>query len=129
MYKNDNYPTKIDIQLENGIYQFDSIYSLGKTRLYNVLKEMQAAGENVISYSYTDKKNGVDLASLLEKNPNPSVIMLDRYTMFNGEYSDEIVKHSDNSIILIACTTPLFFTDKDEICFISMTGDSITVDD
>ena len=111
----------IVIDLCPGIYSFDSKSSTGKTRLYRELRKLQLHNFNVISFSYNDKKLGLDLRSFKNK---PDLVMLDRYDMYNGDYVDYL-NSLKNSIILIDCKGILPFSY--ELCFIEMGEDRIEV--
>lgn len=126
MYKLDKYLTKISIQLENGIYIFDNISASGKTRLYKVLRECQAYGEPVASYTYNDKLLGLPIESVLMPNKY-KVIMLDRYDMYEGDGASLILKCAENSIILIDCKGDFTVTNLDEWCDIRLTDCGIEV--
>lgn len=126
MYKNNEYAVKLDIQMENGLYVFTDQSAVGKTRLYKELRSHQLDGECVMSYSYTDKLQGINLVDMLNKRKY-DVIMLDRYTMYNGDGAEEIVKLRDKSIILIDCKENFNLVDDEEICCIKMTQDKIEV--
>lgn len=128
-FVNNEYSTKINIDLENGLYTFNNMSATGKTRLYKVLKALQLAGEPVAAYSFEDYKYGVDLKAFLEKNRNKCVLLIDRYDMFDGMYRKEIAEYSDASIVLVDYKGKLSFTDNDGLCFIQMTSNSITVEE
>ena len=97
-YRYDKGSTKVNIDLDAGLYCFEMESATGKTRLYKRLKELQIQGEPVVSYSYNDYMYGVDLVKLLEMHPNAKVIMLDRYDIFKGLYKDIIIEKSKISI-------------------------------
>lgn len=126
MYLNDRYSTKIDIQLDNGLYEFSDESATGKTRLYKTLRDMQRYGEQVLGYSYNDLQYGTDLSSLLAQNKDIKVLLIDRYDMFYGEYAEEIIRCSKNCIVMIDCKQGIAFADT-ETCFIEMSDYCINV--
>ena len=126
MYVNDGYSTKIDIQLDNGLYEFSDESATGKTRLYKALRDMQRYGEPVLGYSYNDLQYGTDLKSLLAQNKDIKVLLIDRYDMFYEEYAEEVIKYSKNCIVMIDCKKGIDFADT-ETCFIEMSDYCIKV--
>lgn len=126
MYVIDKYNPIINIELENGIYEFCSESGTGKTRLCRILKELQKLGEPVIGYTYGDDILGIDLKDLVSK-VNPKVILLDRYHMYNGTFSKEIIEWSKNTIILIDCKSILDINYDTDLCIIEMLSNRINV--
>lgn len=127
MYVNNSRRTKINIELDNGLWVFDDMSATGKTRLYKELKKHLIYDGDVVSFSYNDFLLGVDLRDLVSKHSDCKVLLIDRYDMMYGKYTDIINEYADKSIVLIDCKRPLTFTDKDDVCFITMTEDTITV--
>lgn len=128
MYRNSDYRVEIEIDLENGVYVFDDKSATGKTRLAKELRNLNAFGEDVMSYTFNDIALGRDLKSELLKRPY-KVIILDRYDMYNGLGAAEIDSLSDKSIILIDCKSmngPKIETEYG-YCDIEMTADKIEV--
>lgn len=126
MYSIDKYNVKIKINLESGIYVFDNESATGKTRLAKMLAEYQAYGEPVISYTYNDYLKGISLNNMI-KNKKYEVIMLDRYDLYNGEYSDIIREFSKDTIVLMDCKSEVKNIEDDDWCDITMTADCIEV--
>lgn len=126
MYNNTKYNVKISINLENGIYVFDNESATGKTRLYKELKEHTKLGESVFAYSYNDDKLGIDLDKIL-KSKDFKVILLDRYDMYNGSFSDILIDKSKSSIILIDCKNILNINYDADWCYIEMSSGKIEV--
>ena len=105
----------IIINLDPGIYKLPRNSSEGKTWLYKELKRCSRIEglDNVIGYTYTDFRDGLDLQGLIDKMSGVKVIMFDRYDMYNGEFESIINKYSDTAIILIDCKSDLnISTDK-----------------
>jgi hypothetical protein len=127
-YRYDKGSTKVNIDLDAGLYCFEMESATGKTRLYKRLKELQIQGEPVVSYSYNDYMYGVDLKELLGKHPEAKVVMVDRYDMFKGLYKDIIVERSKSSTVLIDYKANKYLDESEETCFIEMTANSITVE-
>lgn len=116
----------VDIKLDNGVYQFDCESATGKTRLYDVIKLYQRDEHNVVSYSYTDFQDGLDLENVVSK-VQPSLLMIDRYDMFSNMYHDVINRLSDKCIILIDSKEVLSFGKYYLVCGIKMTPANIEV--
>ena len=98
MYVNYKYLPWIIIDLSDGLYE---LQGTGKTWLCKSLRNMYKHGEKVLGYSYSDYQAGIDLAELLDKNPDLDVVMIDRYIMFDDKYEDEIIKYSQHCIVLM----------------------------
>lgn len=126
MYRLNKYNVAINIELEPGIYVFDNQSATGKTRLAKLLSEYQAYGEPVVSYTYNDKLKGLSLGDFI-KDKKYKVILLDRYDLYNGDYSEDIKKHAKESIVLIDCKSEVKNINDDEWCNIVMSEDSIEV--
>ena len=126
MYSLNKYNVTINIELEPGIYVFDNQSATGKTRLAKLFSKYQAYGEPVASYTYNDKLKGLSLLDLL-KNNKYEVILLDRYDLYNGEYTDAIEKYSKEAVVLIDCKSELKNIADDDWCNIVMAEDRIEV--
>ena len=63
------------------------------------------------------------------RNEKAKVVMIDRYDMFDGAYQHEISELAKNKIVMIDCKNTIKFTDNDQLCFIEMTNNSITVEE
>ena len=61
------------------------------------------------------------------KNKKYEVIMLDRYDLYNGEYSDIIREFSKDTIVLMDCKSEVKNIEDDDWCDITMTADCIEV--
>lgn len=125
MYVMDKYTPIVNIELENGIYVFDSESATGKTRLCKLLKNWKAYGEPVDAYTYNDFLKGYALNSVL--TPNNKVILLDRYDLYKNEGHELINMCASKSVVLIDCKTPFLGGIDDKTCFIDMTEDKIEV--
>lgn len=132
MYTN-NYDGKpfrpnVVIDLEPGVYWFDTESATGKTYLYRTLQKVVSFGDTV-AYSYYDYEAGVDLAYRLRNcKDSIKVLILDRYDMYFNEYIDLIEELGDHCIILIDTKNPngLEFG-HDGVCFIQLEENKIYV--
>lgn len=121
----DRYNVKIKVALDSGIYVFENYCATGKTRLYKELKRNQIYGENVIAYTYDDIRLGIDFPILL-KGRNHSVIVFDRYDLYNGLYLKDLQSFS-NSVILVDCKGEIKVGIEYKMCYIEMHPDEIEV--
>lgn len=126
MFIIDKYSPAVYVDLDNGVYQFDCYSATGKTRLYELLKEYNRAGESVVAYSYNDWVLGLDLKSVLSRF-KPKLIIVDRYNMFNTEYHQELESAGKESIVLIDSKEMLKFGEYDRVCGINIQPDKIEV--
>ena len=126
MFRLDKYAVKIMINLENGIYVFDNESATGKTRLCKLLREYQAYGEKVASYTYNDKLLGVPINEVLEPTKY-KVIMLDRYDLYEGYGKEFINKCASDAIILVDCKDKFTVTNEEDWCSIDLKPDRIEV--
>lgn len=128
MYRSDELRIKIEINLENGLYAFDGESATGKTRLFRCLRDLQFMGDKILTYTYSDKLNGISLADKLkEKASESKVIMLDRYDMYLNEEALELLKYSEDRIILVDCKLIEEMQVVGRWCTIEMTESSIVV--
>lgn len=126
MYKCDKYATKVNIELENGLYVFDDESATGKTRLCKLFKELQRLDEPVIGYTFNDDKLGIDLVSQINVK-KPQVLVLDRYDMYKGTFDNYFTSWSKNMIVLIDCKGSLDINCVADWCCIEMKADEIEV--
>lgn len=77
---------KISIDLRPGLYLLTPLSATGKTYLASVLQQLHNLGESVVAYTYTDFQKHVDLDRLVTER-GCSVLLLDRYGMYNGDES------------------------------------------
>lgn len=126
MFRLDKYAVKIMINLENGIYVFDNESATGKTRLCKLLREYQAYGEKVASYTYNDKLLGVPISEILEPSKY-KVILLDRYDLYEGYGKELINKCAKEAIILVDCKDKFTVTNEEDWCSIDLKPDRIEV--
>lgn len=126
MFEIDSYAVKIKINLENGIYVFDNESATGKTRLCKLLKEYQAYGEAVASYTYNDKLLGRSISEIFIPDKY-KVILLDRYDLYEGEGRELINECAKNTIILVDCKDKFTVTNEEDWCSIDMTSNKIEV--
>lgn len=126
MFKLEGYSVIFETGLRNGVYRFVCESAIGKTRLYYLLKDYYTAGEPVVAYSYTDYQMGLDLETLVNK-VKPVVIIVDRYDMFYGKYSDLLLEWGKSSVVLVDTKNILSFTEYDDACGIKMTPERVVV--
>lgn len=124
MYKNSEYRPNINIDLNNGVYIFDSESATGKTYLCKHLKNLRAYGEPVASFTYNDILIGNKIEDTFK---NYKVIMLDRYDLYNEMGHCLMEKYRDKSIILVDCKKGFIKDIDSELCFISLTENNIEV--
>ena len=121
----------ITINLDNGLYIMDTDSAVGKTRLTNLIKLLEAYGEPVVGYTYNDYlENKYDFREYLDRK-NPKVIILDRYDMYFEAYKDVLEKWRNKAIILVDskyCNYSYVVPQDDDMVRIEMTETSITVD-
>ena len=89
--------TRIEIDLDNGLYIFHPWDADGKTYLCNELKRLQ-----VIGYTYHDYKVERNLWEMID-TVKPEVIMLDRADLYgeDPEILDTLRKAQDNAVVLV----------------------------
>lgn len=124
MYKNRIYGVDISIELENGIYGFNTMSATGKTRLCKLLREVEKKNGDVIGYTFEDKNLGIDLRSQVKKL-NPKVIILDRLDMYPEEFMQDIQEWGKTAIVLLDYKGSANF--NEDWCYIKMTSSSIEV--
>ncbi len=98
--------TKVNIDLENGIYVFNKEAATGKTRLLKLLSEKVSRPEIVI-YTYTDYLKGLTFDIAIQHKKNPKLVLIDRYDMYNGKFGKTIAGLENKAIVLIDCKTNL----------------------
>ena len=131
MYKLNDYNVKLTIRLDNGAYIFDSDSSTGKTRLYYLLRDFMAYGENVYAVSYDDILRKEDVQFMINQY-KPKLILFDRFDIYIDDKDLKLIKNlADTSIILVDYKGSLDVTGSkcstDEICTIEMSLDEIEV--
>lgn len=89
---------QIDVELDNGYYEFIGLDYTGKSWLCRLLKSGNKQGLPVAGYDYKDFKAGVDMATVL--NEKHKLIVLDRYTMYLGEGIELIKRIKDKAVII-----------------------------
>ena len=127
MYRNNKYRFEIDIELDNGVYFFNSMSATGKTNLYKKLKKLSSYGERVLAYTFDDIEDKEDkdiIKDIMKKKP--CVIMFDRYDLYLGKYDRLIEKIKDRVIVLVDCKTGLNIDDSD-MCSIRFSPRKIEV--
>lgn len=118
---------KININLENGLWNLDLDSATGKTRLLKVLKDFEDYGEPVVGYTYNDYlANKFDLRQYLDIK-QPKVIMFDRYDKYSQAYGDVLEKWRDKAIVLVDSKSDFNLPQIDDLTTISMRPDSIEV--
>lgn len=128
MYRNDRFRPSVVLDLPNGIYVFANASSVGKTRLFVALREVQVVDGDVLTYTQMDSRLGLRLKDVLAENPGRKVLMLDRYDMYLGVCKKKIVEYAKDAIVLVDCkSSDFWFTEEDKRCFLKMTPDLIEV--
>lgn len=89
---------QIDVELDNGYYEFIGLDYTGKSWLCRLLKSGNKQGLPVAGYDYKDFKAGVDMATVL--NEKYKLIVLDRYTMYLGAGVELIKSLKDKAVII-----------------------------
>ena len=126
MFKISNRRIKLDIELENGIYVFESESGVGKTYLAKVLKKYRTFNEPVASYSYDDFSMDVSLEELLANKFK--VVVIDRYDMYSSKKLNDIIeKYRRDSTILVDCKITVNAPKVDDIALVSRNSDYIRV--
>ncbi len=100
MYKTNEYYVSVNIQLENGVYTLPNESAIGKTYLAKVLREYSNIGEPVLSLTYYDFNDGVDLRYYTSKK-DYKVLLLDRFDMYNDKFEDIIFELGRHMIVLL----------------------------
>lgn len=124
MYKNNEYRPNINIDLDNGIYVFESESATGKTYLCKHLKKLRAYGEPVASFTYNDILLGNSIESVFK---NCKLVVLDRYDLYKEVGHDLMRMYKDKAIILIDCKLGFIEGIDSETCFIDLTKNNIEV--
>jgi hypothetical protein len=103
VFKLDNRDIKIVVygDSDKGVYTFQEDSATGKTWLCETLKKYRGFGDLVDGYSYSDYIRGYRIKDLIGKGLK--LVVLDRYDMYNGEMTDEIVELSKECLVLIDC--------------------------
>ena len=106
--------TLVSIDLEPGIYDFINQSGLGKTWLCNTFKAAELDFElpvAVAGYTYGDHLKGFGLSEYIHER-KVRYLMLDRYDMYPGVYSNYIKELSKTCAILIDHKVPIEFQCK-----------------
>lgn len=119
---------RVVLNMENGIYVFAPESATGKTFLFGLLRNLQIAGDAIVTYNYWDHKVGVDLGKMIDKT-HPKVVMIDRMDCFRMDRAIHaaILRVWKSAIVLIDLkylTPPPF---KCKIADIDMSRDLIEV--
>lgn len=127
MFKLDKYRVKIDIQLDKGLYVFDSEAATGKTRLTKAIKRYMCYDAGVCAYTYNDKQCGIPIENVLVPKKY-ELIVVDRYDMYRDYGYDLILECAKESIVLVDSKRGAFFNEMNDFCTIEMPeGNSIKV--
>lgn len=120
------YKGNIDIKVElpNGVYDIRAISGTGKSYLAKLLKDYARGGEPVMSYSYDDKILGIPFDTLV-KPGKQKLLMLDRYDLYYGEFTEQIKEFAKTGVVLVDVKGP--FPIASELCYLTMTESSIEV--
>lgn len=119
---------RVVLNMENGIYVFAPESATGKTFLFGLLRNLQIAGDAIVTYNYWDYQVGVDLGKMIDKT-HPKVVMIDRMDCFRMDRAihDAILQVWKSAIVLVDLkylTPPPF---KCKIADIDMSQDLIEV--
>lgn len=115
----------IRIQLNNGVYVFDSESATGKTYLWSMLKGLTSR-DDIMCISYPEAKM---IKSLYDVDgiENVHLIFLDRYDMYSPKYNQEIEQLASHCSILLDCKQCENYEGQVEYCTIKMTRHSLEV--
>lgn len=118
--------TLVSIDLEPGIYDFINQSGLGKTWLCNTFKAAESYDLPAViaGYTYNDLLRTFDLEYYIHGR-KVRYLMLDRYDMYAGKFSDYIRELSKTCAILIDHKVPIEFQCK--TCEIELDNLSIRV--
>jgi hypothetical protein len=125
MIRLDKGSLEIDIKLDNGIYIMGYNSGEGKTYLAKCISSITSR-KDFICLSYNNFSYVSSLYELAE-NRRASLIILDRYDMYNGTFADDILRLKDKAIILIDSKQVTEFEDQSEICKIRLGKNNIEV--
>ena len=112
--------------MKRGIISYDITNTRIRTRLAKLFSKWQAYGEPVASYTYNDKLRNISLHDILF-DKDIEVVVLDRYDMYKGFCSNEVIQVAGDKIILIDCKSETLINIPIETCFIEMSEHSIEV--
>lgn len=123
----DSHP-RIVLNMENGVYVFAPESASWKTFLFGLLRNLQIAGDAIVTYNYWDQQVGVDLGRMIDEI-HPKVVVIDRMDCFRTDESvhNAILRVWKSAIVLIDLeylTPPPF---KCKIADIDMSQDLIEV--
>lgn len=111
------------INLQSGVYAFDSSSAIGKTLLLKMIKSLGETDK--IAITYHDMLLGIDLNRITERKPK--LLLLDRFDLYDeNAFVLEKLKNTD-SIVLVDYKTQRHFCDFDDTCFVDITKDSVEV--
>lgn len=97
-----NRGTTIEVYGEKtGLYRFQNSSSTGKTYLCKILKQYNTYGEQTDGYDYYDYNSGRQISSLLGRGLK--LVIIDRYDAYNGEQAEDIIKLSEECIVILSC--------------------------
>lgn len=95
MFIIDDFRVKIEVRVNPGVYSFQTLSGTGKTYLCKLCKKYHGYGLDIDGYNYYDYK----LGNLLPANVR--LLVIDRYTMFQDVFMDEIYKLGETAIVLV----------------------------
>lgn len=114
---------KVKIDLNPGLYVFDSNAATGKTLLSKMIKSV--GDEKKLAVTYHDILMGLDLERVIEKQPE--LLVLDRFDLYDGHIEVlEKLKKMD-CVTLVDYKTQRNFCDFDDTCFIALTEECLEV--
>lgn len=90
---------KVNINLKNGVYAFDSESATGKTFLYKLLTSYKQLNDNVITISYNNVD--ADIIDMLSGSAN-KIILADRYDLYcENDLSLALFSAGKSNIVLL----------------------------
>lgn len=96
-----NFKVSLKIDLEAGIYAFESESCIGKTRLYSLIKSREIYTNEISALTFNDIHNNEDIIRKLLDKEECKTVFLDRYDLYN--YIDYLHEYKTTKVILIDC--------------------------
>lgn len=113
----------VKIDLEPGIYVFDSDSATGKTLLVKMIKSL--SDPRLVGISYGDMVLGIQIEEIIKRKPQ--LLILDRFDMYD-ECCTVFEQLRGQEIIVIAdYKTQRKFWDFDDTCWVELKPDSLEV--
>lgn len=115
---------KVNIDLVPGVYEFNAASATGKTLLLKMVKSI--GDKKKIAITYHDMLLGIDLLQMVHSF-KPELLVLDRFDMYDENYNVLEYLKDTNAIVLVDYKTQRNFCDFDDVCFVTLTKDSLEV--